>query len=286
MTAQRYRLRLPQRRAADRAAGPLPARLPRHRPHLALPAAPPGRSRVPRRRPLPCAATPRPRCRPTAVTTPGRWPSMPVPCTRPWGVATTPSSSATTGGRSPPTAPPPTNRRGGAGWSRRPWPPSRPWPTASSASTSSTAAGTCSSSRPPWPSTPWPWTTTPSSTACGRSGPPASTARGTRPGCGRSLASPENLSAAIGYYRATFAGPPDDAEAAAAQAAAGTMTPQPTLYLHGADDGCMGIDAIGPVTDFLSPGVGDGGGRRGRALPARGTSRRGQRPHRPLPHRS
>jgi len=68
------------------------------------------------------------------------------------------------------------------------------------------------------------------------------------------LASPDNLGAAIGYYRATFAGPPDDARAAAAQAAGAGIAPQPTLYLHGADDGCMGIDIIGPVTDFLSPG--------------------------------
>ena len=69
-----------------------------------------------------------------------------------------------------------------------------------------------------------------------------------------SLAAPESLSAAIGYYRAMFAGPPDDPDAAAAQAAAGTMAPQPTLYLHGADDGCMGLGIIGPVTDFLAPG--------------------------------
>jgi pimeloyl-ACP methyl ester carboxylesterase len=68
------------------------------------------------------------------------------------------------------------------------------------------------------------------------------------------LASPENLTAAIGYYRAMFSGPPDDPEAAAAQAAGGTVAPQPTLYLHGEDDGCMGIDTIGPVTDFLGPG--------------------------------
>jgi pimeloyl-ACP methyl ester carboxylesterase len=68
------------------------------------------------------------------------------------------------------------------------------------------------------------------------------------------LAGPENLSAAIGYYRAMFAGPPDDEAAAAAQAASGTVAPQPTLYLHGADDGCMGLDIIGPVTDFLAPG--------------------------------
>jgi pimeloyl-ACP methyl ester carboxylesterase len=68
------------------------------------------------------------------------------------------------------------------------------------------------------------------------------------------IASPEHLRAAIGYYRAMFAGPPDDPGAAAAQSAAGTPAQQPTLYLHGADDGCMGIDIIGPVTDFLAPG--------------------------------
>jgi pimeloyl-ACP methyl ester carboxylesterase len=68
------------------------------------------------------------------------------------------------------------------------------------------------------------------------------------------LASPERLSAAIGYYRAMFAGPSDDPTAAAAQAAAGTIAPQPALYLHGTDDGCMGIDIIGPVADFLAPG--------------------------------
>ncbi len=68
------------------------------------------------------------------------------------------------------------------------------------------------------------------------------------------LGSPANLGAAIGYYRAMFAGPPADPAAAEAQAAAGTVAPQPTLYLHGADDGCMGVDIIGPVTDFLAPG--------------------------------
>ena len=51
-----------------------------------------------------------------------------------------------------------------------------------------------------------------------------------------------------------FSDPPDDPPTAAAQAAAGTIAPQPTLYLHGADDGCMGIDTIGPVTEFLAPG--------------------------------
>ena len=69
-----------------------------------------------------------------------------------------------------------------------------------------------------------------------------------------SLAAPESLSAALGYYRATFAGPPDDPDAAAAQAAGATGAPQPALYLHGADDGCIGIETIGSVTDHLAPG--------------------------------
>ena len=63
-----------------------------------------------------------------------------------------------------------------------------------------------------------------------------------------------NLAAAIGYYRAMFAGPPEDPAAAAAQAAGETTAPQPTLYLHGTTDGAMGIDVIGPVTDHLGQG--------------------------------
>ncbi len=65
---------------------------------------------------------------------------------------------------------------------------------------------------------------------------------------------PERLSAAIGYYRAMFGAPPEDATAAAAQAAGATIAPQPALYLHGAEDGCMGVDTIGPVTEHLAPG--------------------------------
>jgi pimeloyl-ACP methyl ester carboxylesterase len=70
----------------------------------------------------------------------------------------------------------------------------------------------------------------------------------------KSIGAEANLTAAIGYYRATFAGPPDDPAAAAAQAAGEGIAPQPTLYLHGTDDGAMGIDVIGPVTDHLGPG--------------------------------
>ena len=50
-------------------------------------------------------------------------------------------------------------------------------------------------------------------------------------------------------------GLPDHAALAAyIQAAGETDAPQPTLYLHGAADGCMGLDIIGPVTDHLAPG--------------------------------
>ncbi len=68
------------------------------------------------------------------------------------------------------------------------------------------------------------------------------------------IGAPEHLGAALGYYRAMFAGPPDDPDAAAAQAASATVAPQPTLYLHGSTDGCMGVDIIGPVADHLAPG--------------------------------
>ena len=70
----------------------------------------------------------------------------------------------------------------------------------------------------------------------------------------KALATPEHLAAALGYYRAMFGAPPEDPESGAALAAAMTVPPQPVLYLHGADDGCMGIDTIGPVTDHLAPG--------------------------------
>jgi len=68
------------------------------------------------------------------------------------------------------------------------------------------------------------------------------------------LGAEANLSAAIGYYRAMFAPPPDDPAVARVQAAGESDAPQPTLYLHGAADGCMGVEVIGPVTDHLAPG--------------------------------
>jgi len=51
-----------------------------------------------------------------------------------------------------------------------------------------------------------------------------------------------HLSAALGYYRATLGNGPRTAEYDAIQVAAGGELTQPTLYLHGATDGCIGIE--------------------------------------------
>jgi pimeloyl-ACP methyl ester carboxylesterase len=56
------------------------------------------------------------------------------------------------------------------------------------------------------------------------------------------LREPGRLAAALGYYRAMIGGVGVDPSLDDVQAAAAAPTPQPTLYLHGADDGCMGVD--------------------------------------------
>ena len=59
-----------------------------------------------------------------------------------------------------------------------------------------------------------------------------------------SLRAPENLGAAIEYYRATQLGDYSDVGPA----------PQPTLYLHGTRDGCIGADLVRGAGEFLAPG--------------------------------
>jgi len=63
------------------------------------------------------------------------------------------------------------------------------------------------------------------------------------------LRKPENLAAALGYYRAMFAGGDDPESAAASQ-----PTAQPTLYLHGATDGCIGAEFAAGAESFLGGG--------------------------------
>jgi pimeloyl-ACP methyl ester carboxylesterase len=73
----------------------------------------------------------------------------------------------------------------------------------------------------------------------------------------RSLAKAENLRAAIDYYRASLAEPtdPDGANAyEAEQAAIAEVAPQPTLYLHGVNDGCVAVGLVGEAEQHLAAG--------------------------------
>jgi pimeloyl-ACP methyl ester carboxylesterase len=67
------------------------------------------------------------------------------------------------------------------------------------------------------------------------------------------IGEPANLTAAIGYYRALFDPTRHNPAYADAQAASSASPPQPTLYLHGADDGCMALSAVGDVGAVLAP---------------------------------
>ena len=66
------------------------------------------------------------------------------------------------------------------------------------------------------------------------------------------LRDPENLAAAIGYYRAAFGGSGVRDDLAVVQKATSSIPPQPVLYLHGADDGCIGVE----VAESARSGVG------------------------------
>jgi pimeloyl-ACP methyl ester carboxylesterase len=82
-----------------------------------------------------------------------------------------------------------------------------------------------------------------------------------------SLRDPANLAAAIGYYRAAGAagggssgssgptgGPAESAgRYAAEEEAAGRQAPQPTLYLHGAADGCIRVELARRAERLLAP---------------------------------
>ncbi len=65
------------------------------------------------------------------------------------------------------------------------------------------------------------------------------------------LRDPANLTAALGYYRATLGNGYQDPALADIQAAGSLPTPQPTLYLHGLTDGCMGADVAQGAEAFL-----------------------------------
>ena len=98
-----------------------------------------------------------------------------------------------------------------------------------------------------------------------------------------SIRDPANLAAAIGYYRAALNGVGVRDDLAAVQEATGSIPTQPTLYLHGADDGCIGAEVAESARDGVGANVTIDIVRRRRPLPpSRGTRRR-QRPHPGVP---
>jgi len=66
------------------------------------------------------------------------------------------------------------------------------------------------------------------------------------------LRDPANLAAALGYYRATLGNVGVDPALESVQVKAGDVTAQPTLYLHGRDDGCLGIEVAEMARGFLT----------------------------------
>ena len=72
--------------------------------------------------------------------------------------------------------------------------------------------------------------------------------------CKVCLRDPAHLAAALGYYRATIGTGPRDARYDAIQAAGGGQLTQPTLYLHGSNDGCIGVE-VAEACRAMSPWV-------------------------------
>jgi pimeloyl-ACP methyl ester carboxylesterase len=64
----------------------------------------------------------------------------------------------------------------------------------------------------------------------------------------QSLGAAENLRAALGYYREYPMLPPDDASEVP------PAGPQPTLYLHGENDGCIAAHLVRDAEQHLAPG--------------------------------
>lgn len=52
----------------------------------------------------------------------------------------------------------------------------------------------------------------------------------------------DHVAAALGYYRCSLGAEPNDPDLADVQTECYAPTKHPTLYLHGADDGCVGVD--------------------------------------------
>jgi pimeloyl-ACP methyl ester carboxylesterase len=69
------------------------------------------------------------------------------------------------------------------------------------------------------------------------------------------LRDPAHLTAALGYYRATLGDGYQDPELADVQAATQGIPSQPLLYLHGAQDGCIGVEVAESARAMVTPNV-------------------------------
>jgi pimeloyl-ACP methyl ester carboxylesterase len=70
-----------------------------------------------------------------------------------------------------------------------------------------------------------------------------------------SLRAPANLAAALGYYRATLGDGYKDPALDEVQAAGQTFPPQPHLYLHGRNDGCIGSEVAEAAATMAPPNL-------------------------------
>jgi pimeloyl-ACP methyl ester carboxylesterase len=69
------------------------------------------------------------------------------------------------------------------------------------------------------------------------------------------LRDPAHLAAALGYYRASLGDGYKDPALDGYQAAVQQIPPQPTLYVHGSDDGCIGIEVAQAAAASFGPNV-------------------------------
>jgi pimeloyl-ACP methyl ester carboxylesterase len=75
-------------------------------------------------------------------------------------------------------------------------------------------------------------------------------------GAKRALRAPGGLAAALGYYRATFDPSLQDPALAGDQMRTlGAEVPVKTLYLHGANDGCMGLESLQGMDSAYTGGL-------------------------------
>ncbi len=69
------------------------------------------------------------------------------------------------------------------------------------------------------------------------------------------LRDPANLTAALGYYRATLGSGKREARFDEAQSATQVVPTQPMLYLHGRNDGCLGVEVVEHAATLLPSNV-------------------------------